>query len=81
MPSEYGDGSLPEPIDPSVTLRTVPPQTVAVLAFSGLVSDADVAKKEAELRAKLAADAEYEVAAGASVEVLQVRSGCSVWRS
>jgi hypothetical protein len=49
MPSAYGLETLPEPNDPRVHLRLVPPTRVAVLQFSGLAGERDVAAKTAEL--------------------------------
>jgi len=49
MPSAYSMETLPEPDDPKVHLRVVPPARVAVLQFSGLARKDDVAAKTAEL--------------------------------
>ncbi len=54
MPSAYSMETLPEPNDPKVHLRAVPPARFAVLQFSGLARKDDVAAKTAELE-KLAA--------------------------
>jgi len=49
MPSSYSMETLPEPNDPKVRLRPVPPARFAVLKFSGLAGKGDVALKTAEL--------------------------------
>jgi hypothetical protein len=49
MPSSYSMETLPEPDDPKVHLRVVPPARFAVLLFSGLARKDDVAAKTAEL--------------------------------
>ncbi len=49
MPSAYSMETLPEPNDPKVHLRQVPPVRFAVLQFSGLARKDDVAAKTAEL--------------------------------
>lgn len=54
MPSAWTLATLPEPVDPRVTLRQAPPRQVAVLRFSGLWSDARFAEQERRLRAQLA---------------------------
>lgn len=41
--------TLPEPNDPKVRLRVLPPTRFAVLQFSGLAGKDDVAAKTAEL--------------------------------
>lgn len=51
MPSAYTMESLPEPNDPKVRLRRLPATRVAVLRFSGLAGERDVAGKSAELLA------------------------------
>ncbi len=49
MPRAYALETLPEPNDPRVRLRAVPPARFAVLQFSGLARPDDVAAKTAEL--------------------------------
>ena len=49
MPSAYSMDTLPEPNDPKVHLRVLPPTCFAVLQFSGLARKDDVATKTAEL--------------------------------
>jgi len=51
MPSAYGLTSLPVPNDPRVQLRAVPPQRFAVVRFSGLAHDTDIAQRTTELHA------------------------------
>lgn len=54
MPSEWTLDSLPEPNDPNVTLREMPAQRLAVLAFRGGRSERLHDRMESELRAALA---------------------------
>ena len=54
MPSEYTAATLPVPNDSAIRITTIPPETVAVIRFSGSRSAAAVEKKRAELRAALA---------------------------
>ncbi len=42
MPAKYTMATLPVPEDPSVTLREVPAQRVAVRTFSGFVTESRV---------------------------------------
>ena len=49
MPSAYSMETLPEPNDPKVHLRALPPASFAVLRFSGLARKDNVAAKTAEL--------------------------------
>ena len=49
MPAEYTIETLPMPGDDRVRIVTVPAQTLAVLRFSGVASDAEVAARKAEL--------------------------------
>ncbi|MEW5812259.1 MAG: heme-binding protein [Actinomycetota bacterium] len=53
MPSKWSMETLPKPDDENVRLVTVPPQTVAVLTFSGDRSAAAVAARSKELLAML----------------------------
>ena len=53
MPRAYSLASLPEPNDPKVQLKPLPPARFAVLRFSGLARAADVAAKTETLRATL----------------------------
>lgn len=70
MPSKYGS-NLPLPKDPSVTIKEVPQKIVAVVAFSGFITDEEVKQRESVLRNALKNDNEFQVKAGASVEVAQ----------
>ncbi|KAJ4975619.1 hypothetical protein NE237_000725 [Protea cynaroides] len=70
LPSKYGS-NLPLPKDPSVRIEEVPRKTVAVVAFSGLVTDKEVKVKESELRTALRNDPQFQVKEDASVEVAQ----------
>lgn len=49
MPSSYSLDTLPEPIDPRVKLRAIPPTRFVVIRFSGLASTDNVAARTAEL--------------------------------
>jgi hypothetical protein len=49
MPSDWSMETLPEPDDPKVKLRVIPPSRFAVLKFSGLARHDDVAARTAEL--------------------------------
>ncbi len=53
MPAKYNLGALPKPRDARVRLVQLPPQTYAVLAFSGSRSPEAVALKEKQLAAEL----------------------------
>ncbi|XP_042014774.1 heme-binding-like protein At3g10130, chloroplastic [Salvia splendens] len=70
MPSKYGS-DLPLPKDSSVSIKEVPKRIVAVVAFSGFVTDDEVARRESRLWELLKKDQEYRVKDGASVEVAQ----------
>ncbi|XP_010543498.1 PREDICTED: heme-binding-like protein At3g10130, chloroplastic isoform X2 [Tarenaya hassleriana] len=70
MPSKYG-ANLPSPKDPSVRIQEVPRKIVAVVSFSGYVTDEEVERMERELRHALKRDRKYRVKNGASVEVAQ----------
>lgn len=54
MPAEYTLETLPRPGDDRVRIVTVPAQTLAVLRFSGELSDETVAERTAQLLAALA---------------------------
>lgn len=49
MPSYHNMDTLPEPNNPAVKLREVPPTRVAVIRFSGLTGEKKVANKTREL--------------------------------
>ncbi|GMJ02912.1 SOUL heme-binding protein 4 [Hibiscus trionum] len=70
MPSKYGS-NLPLPKDPSVRIKEVPRKVVAVVAFSGFVTDEEVKQRELRLRDALKNDRQFQVKEGASVEVAQ----------
>jgi len=53
MPSSYTLETLPEPNDPKVRLRRLPPQRFAVLRFAGLARQGDVTEKSQELVAAI----------------------------
>ncbi|KAL8141042.1 hypothetical protein V2J09_007063 [Rumex salicifolius] len=71
MPSKYGS-DLPLPNNPSVRITEVPKKIVAVVAFSGFVTDEEVTRRESTLRAALKSDIEFQVKNGAQVEVAQM---------
>ncbi|KAG6596570.1 Heme-binding-like protein, chloroplastic, partial [Cucurbita argyrosperma subsp. sororia] len=70
MPSKYGP-NLPVPQDNSVRIQEVPRKIVAVIAFSGFVTDEEVKRRETRLRDALKNDQEFQVKAGSFVEVAQ----------
>ncbi|XP_017612477.1 heme-binding-like protein At3g10130, chloroplastic isoform X1 [Gossypium arboreum] len=70
MPSKYGS-TLPLPKDPSVRIKEVPRKVVAVVAFSGFVTDEEVKRRELRLRDALKNDSGFRVKEGTSVEVSQ----------
>ena len=49
MPSEYSLETLPEPDDPLITLRQVPPRTMAAVRYSGFWSEKNYLKHKAQL--------------------------------
>ncbi|CAH1440858.1 unnamed protein product [Lactuca virosa] len=66
MPSKYGF-KLPLPKKSVVTIKEMLGRTVAVVAFSGFVTDEDVVHRESTLRNNLKSDSQYKVKSGASV--------------
>ncbi|XP_015688621.2 heme-binding-like protein At3g10130, chloroplastic [Oryza brachyantha] len=70
LPSKYGP-DLPVPKDPSVTIKEVPSKIVAVAAFSGLVTDDDISKRESRLREALQKDTQFQVKDDSVVEIAQ----------
>ncbi|KAL8036361.1 hypothetical protein ABFX02_12G153300 [Erythranthe guttata] len=70
MPSKYG-ANLPLPKDSSVTIKEVQKRVVAVVAFSGFVTDEEVERRESTLRGLMNNDPEFRVKEGISVEVAQ----------
>lgn len=55
MPSSWTMASLPTPNDPRVTLREVPPKTVAVIQYSGTWSEANYLEHLEALKKRLTA--------------------------
>ncbi|CAN6577412.1 unnamed protein product [Malus baccata var. baccata] len=70
IPSKYG-ANVPLPKDPSVRIEEVPRKVVAVVAFSGFVTNEEVKKRESKLREALKNDGRFQVKEGTSVEVAQ----------
>ncbi|XP_073283270.1 heme-binding-like protein At3g10130, chloroplastic isoform X2 [Primulina huaijiensis] len=70
MPSKYG-ADLPLPKDSSVTIKEVPKKIIAVVAFSGFVTDEEVKRRESTLRTSLKNDTRFRIKEGVSVEVAQ----------
>lgn len=54
MPAQYTLATLPEPVDPAVTLVTIPSETMAVYRFTGSRSAAAMEKGRTHLRRDLA---------------------------
>lgn len=76
MPSGYTLDTLPEPIDPKVRLRELPPERVAVLRFSGLAGEKDVAAKSAELIEQTAA---HHLRSSGQVSLAQYNPPWTLW--
>lgn len=55
MPEAYSMETLPEPADPLVSLRQVPPRTMAAVRYSGFWSEKNYQKHKAELEEWMAA--------------------------
>ncbi|MEL6979015.1 MAG: heme-binding protein [Pseudomonadota bacterium] len=55
MPKRFTRETLPEPKDPGVSITERPARRVAAIRFSGWAGDDDLAEREAELRAWMAA--------------------------
>jgi len=53
MPASYRMDTLPTPTDPAVRLRELPPQTYAVLRFSGSRAPQAMARRTVDLSARL----------------------------
>lgn len=70
MPSKYG-ADLPLPNDSSVRIKRIPEKIVAVVAFSGFVTDKEVRDRESKLRAAVSKDPQVDVKESASVEIAQ----------
>lgn len=54
MPARWTAESLPVPADPAISIATLPPETVAVLRFSGVPTPEAVARQRDALRRALA---------------------------
>ncbi|CAO2839331.1 unnamed protein product [Amaranthus hypochondriacus] len=70
MPSKYGS-NLPAPKESAVRITEVPKKTIAVVAFSGYVTDEEVKRQELKLRDALKNDLEFRIKVGAELEVAQ----------
>jgi hypothetical protein len=64
MPRGYALESLPAPEDPRVRITVIPPARLAVVRFSGLARDRDVARATADLKAFI--ESHHLQAAGAA---------------
>jgi len=53
MPSEYTEATVPEPLDPRITLRRVPERTIAAIRFSGTAEEKTVREMTRRLLAVL----------------------------
>lgn len=76
MPSAYTLETLPEPNDPKVQLRRLPPERFAVLRFSGLAREADVEAKSAEL---VALTRTHQLRATGNVSLAQYNPPWTLW--
>lgn len=76
MPSTYTLDTLPEPNDPKVQLRRLPPERFAVLGFSGLARPSDLDAKSAEL---LAAIKSRDLRAIGPVSLAQYNPPWTLW--
>ena len=76
MPSAYTLDALPEPNDPKVKLRRLPPARFAVLRFSGLARQSDVDAKSREL---LAATSTHRLSAIGNVSLAQYNPPWTPW--
>lgn len=72
IPSKFDESTVPLPNDSSVALRRIPPRLVAVLPFSGVVTDEAVYQRVQTVKELLLDIPEYEVKTRTSVEVAQV---------
>uniref|UniRef100_A0A7N0V4A6 SOUL heme-binding protein n=1 Tax=Kalanchoe fedtschenkoi TaxID=63787 RepID=A0A7N0V4A6_KALFE len=70
MPSKYG-ADLPLPKNPSVSIKYIPRRILAVVAFSGFVTDEEVASRELKLRDALRKDGTFQVKQSSPVEIAQ----------
>ena len=76
MPSSYTLDTLPEPNDPKVHLRSLPPERFAVLRFSGLADKNDVDGKSEEL---IAATRTHQLRAIGQVSLAQYNPPWTLW--
>ncbi len=76
MPSGYTLNTLPEPNDPKIHLRQLPPERFAVLRFSGLARPDAVDAKSAEL---IAATKSHDLRAIGSVMLAQYNPPWTLW--
>lgn len=76
MPSTYTMETLPEPNDPKVLLRRLPPVRVAVLRFSGLARPSDV---KAKSEALVAATKTHQLRAIGNVTLAQYNPPWTPW--
>lgn len=71
MSSKFKEETLPLPKNKKVSIKKVPAKTVAVVTFSGLVSDSEVGRREEILRKKLRKNLIFRAKSGAQIEVAQ----------
>lgn len=76
MPSAYTLDALPEPTDPKVKLRRLPPARYAVLRFSGLARQSEVNSKSREL---VAATSAHRLSAIGNVSLAQYNPPWTPW--
>ncbi|MEO5561572.1 MAG: heme-binding protein [Dokdonella sp.] len=76
MPSTYTLDTLPDPNDPKVQLRKLPPARFSVLRFSGLASKSDVDAKSDEL---IAATTSHHFNAMGPVSLAQYNPPWTLW--
>jgi hypothetical protein len=76
MPSAYTLETLPEPDDPKVQLRRLPPERFAVVRFSGWAQKSDVDAKSAKL---VAAAKAHNLRATGPVSLAQYNPPWTLW--
>ena len=76
MPSAYTLATLPEPNDPQVRLRSLPPERFAVLRFSGLAGKSDV---EANSEVLIAATIAHHLRPIGQVTLAQYNPPWTLW--
>jgi hypothetical protein len=74
LPKENVREGVPQPVNRAVQIREVPAKMVAVVAFSGFVTDQEVDRRERSLKSALARDPEVRVKADATPEIAQARA-------